>query len=218
MPVYEQYLELKLASDLHIELRLSLTGKLNTTQLQQIQAQVQFLYDRICEITTAEILKTIPNLLFCRFKMLDSIEVIVKSQMPQSNQSSIYQRGIIEFETQQFGRVDILFENEKFGIYLLNIKAGHSIPAHIHLQMEEYELVLDEGLMFNGEKIKPGSSYDWPKGKVHGYTNQSAVTATVLCIDIPKFIPEDEIIVNHTNPSGVTMPANANYYQGIYTT
>lgn len=218
MPLYEQYLELNLASDLQIELRLSLTNKLNTTQLQQIQAQAQFLYDRVCEITIVEILKIIPNLLFCRFKMLDSIEVIVKPPLQQCNQSSIFQRGIIEFETQQFGSVDILFENEKFGIYLLNIKAGQSIPAHIHLQMEEHELVLDEGLMFNGEKIKPGSSYDWPKGTIHGYINQSAVTATVLCIDIPKFIPEDEIIGNHTSPLGSATPINVNYYQGIYTT
>ena len=218
MPLYEQYLEINLASDLKIELKLSLTSKLNSTQLQKIQAQVQFLYDRICEISATEFLRIIPNLLFCRFKWLDSIDITVKPLLLECNHNIICQRSIIEYETQPFGTVDILFENEKFGIYLLNIKAGESIPAHMHLQMEEHELVLDEGLMFNGENIEPGSSFDWPKGVVHGYNNLSALPATVLCIDCPKFIPEDEIIVNHTNPLESVTPANINYYQGISAT
>ncbi|WP_052262111.1 cupin domain-containing protein [Pseudoalteromonas luteoviolacea] len=218
MPPYEQDLDLNLAPDLQIELKLNLQNTISSIQLQEIQAQVQFIYDRICDISASEFLVIIPNLLFCRFKQLDYIEINVCSPLLEYNQKGAYQRHIIEFEAQHFGTVDILFENDTFGIYLLNIDAGQSIPAHIHLQMDEHELVLDEGLSFNTEKIEPGSSYDWPRSTVHGYDNFSDKLATILCIDTPKFIPEDEIVVHHANSLESILPTNINYYQGITTT
>jgi dihydroneopterin aldolase len=35
----------------------------------------------------------------------------------------------------------------------------------------------------------------WPKGAAHTYTNPTDRHQTILCVDLPRFIPEDEIEV-----------------------
>lgn len=43
--------------------------------------------------------------------------------------------------------------------------------------------------------LKVGQRFQWKAGEVHGYGNPSGHTASLLCIDQPTFIPEDETLV-----------------------
>ena len=104
-----------------------------------------------------------------------------------------------ELETKEWGSVDVVFETKRVGIYRLNIDAGHTLPAHHHELMREAELVLDNGLEVFGPKqvesrLDVGQSLSWPMGHIHGYRNQATTTASLLCVDDPPFIPDDERI------------------------
>ena len=101
-----------------------------------------------------------------------------------------------ERENQSFGTVDVVFETSRYGIYLLNIEAGGTIPLHIHRVMEEHELVLSDGLFLQGYPVKAGLAHAWPKEFAHVYHNPTDEVRSVLCIDRPKFIPEDEVVVS----------------------
>ncbi|MEE2756762.1 MAG: dihydroneopterin aldolase [Myxococcota bacterium] len=100
-------------------------------------------------------------------------------------------------EDKEWGHVDVVYETKRVGIYRLNIAAGKSLPAHHHEVMREVELVLNHGLeVFGPEQVRTvletGQSLSWPMGHVHGYENHSTTVASLLCIDDPPFIPEDE--------------------------
>lgn len=102
----------------------------------------------------------------------------------------------LETEDSKFGRVDVVFETKEAGIYRLNVAPGKSIPLHMHQQMRESELVLSEGLLCQGKPVAPGSVFQWPLGSKHRYDNPSARYQTILCVDSPRFIREDEIEVD----------------------
>ncbi|MEM7434869.1 MAG: dihydroneopterin aldolase [Myxococcota bacterium] len=99
-------------------------------------------------------------------------------------------------ETKAFGTVDIIHETKDAGIYRLNIAPGRSIPLHLHRQMHEAEMVLGEGLLCQGEPCSPGTVHRWPLGAAHTYHNPTDRTQTILCVDSPRFIEEDEIEVD----------------------
>jgi len=102
-------------------------------------------------------------------------------------------------ETKDWGTVDVIGETGRAGLYRLNIHPGQRLPAHYHRRMRESELVLDPGLagLWGGavNALKVGQRFQWKAGEVHGYGNPSGHTASLLCIDQPTFIPEDETIV-----------------------
>lgn len=100
-------------------------------------------------------------------------------------------------ETKPFGSVEIVFENARVGIYRLNIAPGRTIPLHIHKRMRESEMVLTSGLLCQHQPVAQGVIFQWGAEQPHVYHNPSAYTQTVLCIDMPKFDPEDEIVVPH---------------------
>lgn len=99
-------------------------------------------------------------------------------------------------ERKSWGSVLVLNEDSQslrsFGLYMLNVAPNAGIPMHFHRQMRESELVLDTGLFCGEESLLPGSVFRWGSRK-HEYRNASAATASVLCMDLPAFIPEDEI-------------------------
>ena len=98
-------------------------------------------------------------------------------------------------ETNHFGEVDIIHESSDCGIYRLQIPAGGKIPAHYHDVMAEGELALSDGLLLQGKPIPAGLAHFWPQKFIHEYENPSNITRTILCVNRPAFIHEDEILV-----------------------
>jgi dihydroneopterin aldolase len=101
-------------------------------------------------------------------------------------------------EQKTFGTVDVIHETRDAGIYRLNIAPGRAIPLHVHRVMQEAEMVLTPGLWCQGRPVAAGTVHRWPKGAAHCYDNPSRRTQTVLCVDSPPFMQEDEIAVTGT--------------------
>lgn len=103
-------------------------------------------------------------------------------------------------EINGFGRVDILHENADCGVYQLRIEPQGCIPRHHHQVMGEAELILSDGLLLQGEPVGAGLGHVWPNGFVHMYENPTDVERSILCINRPAFIPEDEILAPNDAP------------------
>ena len=101
----------------------------------------------------------------------------------------------LETEVTRFGRVDIVFETNEAGIYRLNVAPGSSIPLHVHRRMRESEMVLSEGLLCQGRPVQPGVVHHWPLDAAHRYDNPTDRYQTILCVDTPPFLEDDEIDV-----------------------
>ena len=98
-------------------------------------------------------------------------------------------------EHKAFGSVDVIHETRDAGIYRLNIAPGAEIPLHMHQVMQESELVLGDGLWCQGRPVLPGTVHRWPRGAAHCYSNPSDRHQSILCVDSPRFIENDEIVV-----------------------
>ncbi|MCA9602544.1 MAG: dihydroneopterin aldolase [Polyangiales bacterium] len=98
-------------------------------------------------------------------------------------------------EVKPFGTVDVIHETRHAGIYRLNVAPGRRIPLHRHAVMREVEMVLTDGLLCQGESARPGSVYRWPHGAAHDYENVTDHVQTILCIDAPRFMEDDEVEV-----------------------
>jgi dihydroneopterin aldolase len=61
--------------------------------------------------------------------------------------------------------------------------------------MQESEMVLTKGLWCQGKPVAPGTVHRWPKGAAHCYQNPTRRQQSILCVDAPAFLPEDEIAV-----------------------
>lgn len=101
-------------------------------------------------------------------------------------------------EIKSWGTVDVLAESPQLGLYRLNVAPGQGIAEHVHRHMREVERVLDAGLWGwqldeAPRPLRVGEIFEWPADHAHGYVNPSARTATILCIDRPRFDPEDEV-------------------------
>ena len=104
-------------------------------------------------------------------------------------------RPVFGLERNGFGAARILHESATLGLYVLEVAPGAAIPAHFHRVMQEHELVLDDGLLQQGRPVRAGDAFSWPAGLVHEYCNPTEALRRILCIDRPKFIPEDEVVV-----------------------
>lgn len=104
-------------------------------------------------------------------------------------------RRAFEVERNGFGAAHILHESGTLGLYVLEVAPGALIPAHFHRLMQETELVLDPGLLQQAAPVRPGDAFVWPAGWVHEYRNPTGLPRRILCVDRPKFIPEDEVVV-----------------------
>jgi dihydroneopterin aldolase len=116
-----------------------------------------------------------------------------------------------EVEEKPFGRVDILFQDAHVGIYRLRIAPGRSIVTHEHQRMDEAELVLGSGLLLQRQPVRAGTGFRWPRRVPHRYDNPQATEQTVLCVDRPAFIPEDEVEVAEPD-SGLGGLQGRSYY------
>jgi dihydroneopterin aldolase len=117
----------------------------------------------------------------------------------------------LEVEEKDFGRVDIVSQGRDYGVYRLRIAPGCAIPTHVHRRMEEHELVLGSGLHLQRRPIAAGSSHSWPLDFAHRYDNPSQTEQTVLCVDRPPFIPEDEVLVEDELGDLALVPSQSYY-------
>jgi mannose-6-phosphate isomerase-like protein (cupin superfamily) len=110
------------------------------------------------------------------------------------NKQVFYRRDLepLTVEQQRFGQVFVVYEDAAAGLYRLVIAPGKSIAPHIHQQLDEYELVLTDGLKVQGQAVKRGIYHHWPRNFPHSYENSSTEAQVVLCIDHPPFQPDDE--------------------------
>lgn len=111
---------------------------------------------------------------------------------------------MLDREVKSFGTVDVIHETKEVGIYRLNVAPGRSIPLHVHRIMDEAEMVLGEGLLLNGRPVAPGTVHRWPRGFAHRYDNPTRSWCSILCVDSPPFLPEDEVEV--AGEPGVAAP------------
>ena len=97
-----------------------------------------------------------------------------------------------ETEVQSFGEVDIVHEAAECGVYLERLPPGAVLPTHHHRTLDEWELVLGDGLLLQGAPVAAGVAHHWPRRFPHRYENASAVEQAFLCVDRPAFVPTDE--------------------------
>ena len=102
-------------------------------------------------------------------------------------------------EEKPWGRVDIVQETRRAGLYRLTLLPGGELPTHHHLRMRESELVLDSGLVGWKDggaprRLPVGLVLSWSKEQSHGYRNEGTTPASLLCLDAPPFDPSDEIL------------------------
>lgn len=100
--------------------------------------------------------------------------------------------GAVGQEEKPWGTVDIIHETRDAGIYRLNVQPGAEIPLHHHRVMRETEMVLTGGLHCQHQPVPAGTVYRWPRGAAHLYENKSERWQSILCVDSPPFIPDDE--------------------------
>lgn len=101
----------------------------------------------------------------------------------------------IRRERTRFGEVEILLETREAGLYLLHVAPGHEIPRHHHRVMRELEWLEAGDLLRGGEPVAPATPVEWDHGQAHDYRNEGTEVATLMCCDVPPFIPEDEIVL-----------------------
>ncbi len=99
-------------------------------------------------------------------------------------------------EQKPFGTVDVIYETRDCGIYRLRVGPGKSIPTHVHKTMHEREMMLSSGLLLQGVPQVSGAVVSWPHDLPHRYDNPTDEEHTVLCVDRPAFVPDDEIAVD----------------------
>ncbi|MBK8169870.1 MAG: dihydroneopterin aldolase [Sandaracinaceae bacterium] len=102
-------------------------------------------------------------------------------------------------EEKPFGTVDVIQETAEAGIYRLNVAPGRGIPLHVHKVMREAEMVLGDGLLCQGAPVAFGDVFRWAKDAAHRYDNPTERWQTVLCVDSPRFLPDDEVEVHGGN-------------------
>ncbi|MEM9069759.1 MAG: dihydroneopterin aldolase [Myxococcota bacterium] len=102
---------------------------------------------------------------------------------------------VLGHETKAWGRVAIIHETRDAGIYRLDVAPSKGIPLHIHREMRESEMVLTKGILCQGAEVDPGTVHRWPRGAAHRYDNPTDRWQSILCVDMPRFLPHDEIEV-----------------------
>lgn len=114
-------------------------------------------------------------------------------------------------EDKPFGQVDVVHQSASCGVYRLRVAPGRSIATHVHQVMDEAEMVLGSELLLQGKRVAPGLAFRWARGVAHRYDNPSSIEQTILCVDRPRFLPEDEREVP-APPGGLQPVTGVSYY------
>ena len=61
--------------------------------------------------------------------------------------------------------------------------------------MRESELVLGAGCSARNRPVRRGTVHRWPNGAAHTYQNPTDRYQSILCVDSPRFIESDEVVV-----------------------
>ena len=132
--------------------------------------------------------------------------VIVEfNYMGKSMMSDLALADIVKNETNNWGEVDVLMEEDDWNIAFLKIAPQKSLPEHFHLNMKEAECILSEHIYGSLEwgpyrKLQPGTTFEWKSGKRHRYDNSSKTqTAHILCINNCKFHIDHEVLTGKTS-------------------
>lgn len=85
------------------------------------------------------------------------------------------------------------------GLYCLNILPFHRIPLHVHNILDESELIFSHGILVQDapSPAEFGTVHSWER-LPHVYENPTRWVQRILCIDVPMFIPSDEVVVQQT--------------------
>ena len=128
-------------------------------------------------------------------KQTPRVDLLVDGVRASSSSSSSASAFEFGRDVNAWGTVDVIAEVDAFGLYRLNISPAHVIPLHYHAVMSESEMILTENVTCNGAEARYGDTHRWCRRR-HTYSNTSAQDdAHILCIDQPKFMRADEIII-----------------------
>lgn len=177
-----------------------------------LQAAAAFLVDATYGAVTAATLVQMIGRYFFASGAAPGIAMVTVSLASTygENASAQVARSAFEVEQTGFGAAHILHEDDTLGLYILEVAPHGVIPAHCHQVMRESELILDDGLLQQGRPVARGSAFAWPLGHVHAYHNPTAQPRRILCIDSPRFMPEDEVPLTAVPPL-VPLAPLANY-------
>ncbi|MEM7448255.1 MAG: dihydroneopterin aldolase [Myxococcota bacterium] len=98
----------------------------------------------------------------------------------------------LERELKPFGTKDILHKSPRVEIYLLHVGPEKQTLPHSHRTMSGSEMVLTDGLLCQGTPMPRLFRRSWHKDVPPVYENPTSEIQTVLGIDIPSSIDEDE--------------------------
>ena len=183
----------------------------NAAATARLRAATAFLVDTIYDAVPAPtLLRMIGHYFFASGEAADAGAVTVSLATTRGDRASEQvARPAFEVERTGFGAAHILHEDDTLGLYILEIAPHSAIPAHCHQVMRESELILDDGLLQQGHPVAPGNAFAWPIGHVHAYRNPTGTPRRILCIDSPRFMPEDEVAL--VAPRLVTLAPLVNY-------
>lgn len=194
-----------------IELEVLPDGPLDQEATAKLRAGAAFLLDSVPGVPDAALARMIGCCFFACAPVRRHRAVRVtlcQGAAPPSGVALV--RPVFEVEHHNFGVAHVLHEDETLGLYMLKVAPGSAIPAHFHRVMQESELVLDAGLLQQGRPVRAGDAFHWPAGFVHEYRNPTETPKRILCIDRPKFIREDEVVV--TGPAELSPAAPLRNY------
>lgn len=93
------------------------------------------------------------------------------------------------------------------GLYCLNLWPRSRIPLHVHRILDESELIFSHGIRVQDDAhpAEFGTVHSWDR-LAHEYSNPTDAAQRILCVDVPMFIPSDEVVVERAGP--LTRPKN----------
>jgi len=182
-----------------IDLQLSVfLEKFFPLGLYHLSQVLSFIVERFLFCSLDEVGMVISNFCFLlpiKAVVIDAKQVKRHSRFNHPKKYHFYKKDWIQsVENKIWGSVIIIYQNALSGLYQLQIAPQASIPLHLHRVLNESELILTSGLLLQHQPVAAGTAIHWEKEFAHVYENSSEVEQKILCIDVPIFVPEDEVL------------------------